>query len=75
MPSTAVAPLTAANTKWQDGYTLWHARIRRQVTSELRLELEGQNLFDADYEDIRGYAVPGRQVLLGIRYTPEGGVQ
>jgi vitamin B12 transporter len=66
-------PLTAANTKWADGYALIHAGLRYRVTSDLRVEAEGRNLFDTAYEDIRGYSVPGREVLLGVRFAPGGG--
>ena len=64
------APLTAANTKWSPGSLRWHARLRWQATGALRLDLEGRNLTDAWVEDLRGYAAPGREVLLGFRFTP-----
>jgi len=63
-------PLTAANSKWTEPYALLHARLRWQVEPGLRLDLEGKNLLDTAYEDIRGYASPGRELLAGIRYTP-----
>ncbi len=66
-------PLTAANTKWADGYALIHAGFRYRASADLRLEAEGRNLFDTRYEDIRGYAVPGREVLLGLRFSPGRG--
>ncbi len=66
--ATARIPLTAANTKWSDGYAVWHARLRWQAGPSLRLDLEGRNLLDARYEDLRGYATSGREFLLGLRY-------
>ena len=66
--ATARVPLTAANTKWSDGYAVWHARLRWQAGPSLRLDLEGRNVFDTRYEDLRGYATSGREFLLGLRY-------
>ena len=63
-------PLTAANTKWAEGYALVHGSVRWKISSVIRIDVEGQNLFDTSYEDIRGYATTGRQALLGIRYSP-----
>lgn len=63
-------PLTAANTKWTQPYALLHARVRWRVEPGLRFEVEGRNLLDTAYEDIRGYASPGREILAGVRYTP-----
>jgi vitamin B12 transporter len=65
-------PVTPANTKWLTGYALWHARARWQIIPSLRLELEGRNLFDTRYEDLRGYATPGREILLGLRFRQGG---
>jgi outer membrane receptor protein involved in Fe transport len=65
---TSRVPLTAANTKWQEGSLLVHARIGRQLRPGLRLELEGRNLFDVPVEDIRGYPSPGRQVVVAVRF-------
>jgi len=66
-------PLTAANTKWAGGYALIHAGLRYRATGDLKLTADGRNLFDTRYEDIRGYAVPGREVLVGLRFTPGDG--
>jgi outer membrane cobalamin receptor len=60
-------PLTAANTKWLAGYVLWDASVSWRVSPGLRFELEGRNLFDTDYQDLRGYATAGREVLLSIQ--------
>jgi outer membrane cobalamin receptor len=65
-------PVTAANTKWLDGYLLWHAGVRWHASPELRLDVEGTNLLDTYYEDIRGYATPGRTIGVGLRYAVGG---
>ncbi len=70
--TTSAVPVTAANTKWQPGYTLWHARLRFAVTPRVRLEVEGENLGAVAYEDLRGYATTGRVIRLGVRWTPAG---
>ena len=62
-------PLTAANTKWQAGYVLWDASASWRARSGLRLELSGRNLLDTAYEDLRGYATPGREVLFSVRLS------
>jgi vitamin B12 transporter len=66
-------PLTAANSKWVDGYMLFHSRVRWRIQPALHLDLEGRNLADTPYEDLRGYPTPGREVLAGIRFTPGAG--
>ena len=70
--AVSAVPVTAGNTKWLDGYALWHARLRWQATAALRLDLEGRNLLDNAYEDLRGYATAGREILFGVRFTPGG---
>jgi vitamin B12 transporter len=70
---TGRVPLTAANTKWTDPYVLVHARAEWRASPALRITLEGRNLLDTDYEDIRGYAVPGREFLVGVRVQPQEG--
>ena len=65
-------PLTAANSKWQPGYTTWHALGRVQVNSTWRLDVELTNLTDTEYEDLRGYATPGREWTMALRWTPGG---
>jgi len=67
---TGRIPWTAANTKWVTGYLLWNARVRFRVTQTLRLDLEGENLADTPYEDLRGYPTAGREMTLGFRWKP-----
>lgn len=62
-------PVTAAGTKWLDGYALVHARGDWNAAPGMRLELSVRNLLDTDYQDIRGYATSGREFLAGVRYA------
>jgi vitamin B12 transporter len=64
-------PITPSNTKWLSGYTLWDASVSWRVRGNARLVLEGRNLFDTDYQDIRGYATPGREFLLTFDVSSE----
>jgi outer membrane cobalamin receptor len=68
----SAVPLTAANTKWQEGYALAHARLRYEAWASVRLELEVRNLFDISYEDVRGYPAVGREAVVGIHLSPGG---
>lgn len=70
MRATGRAPLTAANTKWHDGYMLFHSRVSREVAPWLRVDVEMQNIGDTDHEDIRGYETLGRELLLSLRIQP-----
>ena len=64
-------PITPSNTKWLSGYALWDASVSWRVRGNARLVLEGRNLFDTDYQDIRGYATPGREFLLTFDVSSE----
>jgi vitamin B12 transporter len=61
-------PLTPGETKQQDAYALLNAHLRRRLSDSWWVDIEGQNLTDAYYEDIRGYPTPGIQLLLGVRF-------
>jgi outer membrane cobalamin receptor len=52
-----------------------HARAGWRASPAVRLDFEVRNLFDTAYEDMRGYAAPGRELLLGMRFTPERGTK
>ena len=69
MRGVSRVPVTAAGTKWLDGYALAHVRGDWKPLPGIRLELSVRNLFDTRYEDIRGYATPGRELLAGVRYA------
>lgn len=47
-------------------YALVDARLGRRV-GPAEVFLEGANLFNADYEEIRGVAMPGRAIAAGLR--------
>ena len=47
-------------------YTLVHCTARYRVTDRFTLELRGENLADAHYEDVIGYRPLGRTVTFGI---------
>jgi outer membrane cobalamin receptor len=65
-------PVTPSNTKWLSGYALWDASMSVRFRANARLVLESRNLFDTDYQDIRGYATPGREFLLTVDVSSEG---
>jgi outer membrane cobalamin receptor len=71
--TVSAMPVTAANTKWLDGYAVSHVRLAWTTVPALRLDLEARNLFDTSYEDVRGYATPGRELLLGFTFV-QGGI-
>jgi outer membrane cobalamin receptor len=71
MRAVGRVPLTAANTKWQPGYVLWSAGVRRELAPRLTADLRVENLTGARYEDLRGYATRGREILGGLRYRWE----
>ena len=60
------------------GYTVWNARVGYQLTSEIELAMNANNLFDktyftAAYNQINGnnnYGDP-RNVMFSVKYTPQ----
>jgi outer membrane receptor for ferric coprogen and ferric-rhodotorulic acid len=60
------------------GYTVWNARVGYQLSSEIELAMNANNLFDktyytAAYNQINGnnnYGEP-RNVMFSVKYTPE----
>jgi outer membrane receptor protein involved in Fe transport len=66
-------PLTPSNTKWLSGYALWDASVSWRLRRNARLVFEGRNLLDTEYQDLRGYATPGREFLLTFDLSSEGG--
>ncbi|MCM8556761.1 TonB-dependent receptor plug domain-containing protein [Sphingomicrobium sediminis] len=49
-----------------DPYLLASARIAYAVTERAEIWLRGDNLFDTRYQDVVGYARPGRGIYVGI---------
>ena len=64
-----VVPPYGARTVRLDDYTLVSLTARYDVTSRCRLIARGENLLDADYENVYGYATPGVGVYAGLLYT------
>lgn len=58
-----------ANTQRLDGYQLVSLRASLPITGRIELYGRIENLFDADYEVVRGYAVWGRTGHVGLRWT------
>lgn len=49
------------------GYVLGTARIGYAITEEIEIFARGTNLFDEEYQDVVGYATPGRALYAGLR--------
>ena len=54
--------------KQRPGYTLWDAGVAYQPQRNQTLSLTVTNLFDKQYEDVVGYAMPGRSIKVGYRW-------
>jgi vitamin B12 transporter len=52
-----------------DAYTLLHCTARYRFNERFELTGRIENLTDAHYQDVFGYATPGRSGYLGIRVT------
>jgi len=66
-------PITPSNTKWLSGYALWDASVSWRLRRNARLVLEGRNLLNTEYQDLRGYTTPDREFLLTFDLSSEGG--
>lgn len=53
------------------GYGLVNLFASRALGKEWMLEGRINNLFGRDYENAWAYAVPGREIFVGLRYTPK----
>ncbi len=49
-----------------DAFTLVGARANYDLTDNVTLSIRGENLFDEDYQEVVGYASPGRAVYGGL---------
>ena len=47
-------------------YVLFDARVGRRLTRTLDLYVEGANLFDREYQEIAGVAMPGATMAVGV---------
>ena len=61
----------AANTNLVNGFGRVDTRLARLFQQDWNLELKINNLFDKDYETVRGYHQDGRNFLITLRYSPQ----
>ena len=61
----------AANNDRVDGFSRIDTRVVRTFKQDWNLEFKINNLFDKDYETVRGYNQDGRNFLVTFRYSPE----
>lgn len=52
-----------------DAYTLVNLNVRYQVLDALEVYARVENLLDEDYEEVIGYATPGRSAFAGLRFN------
>ncbi len=50
-----------------DSYTLVNANVSYDISDAVEVYVRVENLFDEDYEEVIGYATPGRTALAGVR--------
>jgi len=61
----------AANRNQVDGFGRVDTRLARPFKQDWSLEFQVNNLFDKDYEAVRGYNQDGRNFLITLRYSPQ----
>ncbi|WP_353247944.1 TonB-dependent vitamin B12 receptor [Salinisphaera sp. T31B1] len=61
----------AANANELDSYQLLDLRGSMNVSRDWQLQAELNNVFDEDYETVRFYNQPGRNVFVTLRYRPQ----
>jgi iron complex outermembrane receptor protein len=52
-------------------YTLLNARVTLQLNDRISCYIAGENLFDARYQIMAGYPMPGATALAGINWTAQ----
>jgi vitamin B12 transporter len=62
---------TTAQGRVMGGYALVNLFASKALGGDWALEGRINNLFDRVYENTWAYAVPGRELLVGLRYTPK----
>ena len=50
-----------------DDYTLTNASVTYAVSDSADAYLRVENLFDEEYQTVRGYGQPGRSIFAGLR--------
>ncbi len=53
------------------GYTVVNLTGARRISNDWSVELRWNNVGDTDYELVRGYATPGSNVLLTVKWSPK----
>jgi vitamin B12 transporter len=61
---------TTTQTRAMGGYAVVNLLAAREIARDWTLEGRINNLFDRVYENAWAFAVPGRQLLIGLRYAP-----
>ena len=61
----------AANTKPLAAYALVNAVTSYQINSDYKAFLRFNNLADKKYQQISGYATPGRNLFIGLNWQPK----
>lgn len=57
-------------TRTLGGYGIVNAFVHHAFSSDLRLELRANNVFDKDYQLADGFATPGANAFVTLRYAP-----
>ncbi|MFZ5464261.1 MAG: TonB-dependent receptor domain-containing protein [Pseudomonadota bacterium] len=60
-----------ANTRRMGGYSLLNATLNYRLATDWTLEARANNVTDKKYETVWGYAVPGANLFVGVRYVPK----
>jgi vitamin B12 transporter len=55
-----------------DGYARLDARLRVQLSEALEAFVAGENVLDAQYQEVLGYPALGRSVRVGLRFRSDG---
>ena len=62
---------TVSQTRVMGGYGVLNLHAARPLGRDWALEARLNNVFDRRYETAWSYAVPGRELFVGLRYTPK----
>jgi vitamin B12 transporter len=53
------------------GYAVLNLHASHEIDSDWSVEARANNLFNRTYENAWSYAVPGRELFVGLRYAPK----
>ncbi|MEM6804683.1 MAG: TonB-dependent receptor, partial [Bacteroidota bacterium] len=56
------------NANLKPNYSVWHGRISAEITKDIRLQVQVQNIFDTQYQNILGARMPGAWLQAGINW-------